>query len=88
MAPKKEIVLDPVVEDEPISDPTPEPSSLPDTIGGKQKKVMRYGTRRKVWGGSAEMTKGGLRKEDLLKNQRGRIVSVKRHKTMKAKHTI
>jgi hypothetical protein len=52
----------------------------------KTRKVSKYGSRRKVFGGSAEMTTGGLRKEDLVKNERGRIVSVKRHTTMKAKH--
>jgi hypothetical protein len=41
------------------------------------------GSRRKVFNGTAEKTVGGLRKEDLLKNAAGRIVSVKRHETMK-----
>lgn len=46
-------------------------------------KTQRIGSRRKVFNGSAEKTVGGLRKEDLLKNNAGRIVSVKRHNTMK-----
>jgi hypothetical protein len=46
-------------------------------------KTQRIGSRRKVFNGSAEKTVGGLRKEDLLKNNAGRIVSVKRHHTMK-----
>jgi len=46
-------------------------------------KTQRVGSRRKVFNGSAEKTVGGLRKEDLLKNNAGRIVSVKRHHTMK-----
>jgi len=46
-------------------------------------KTQRIGSRRKVFNGSAEKTVGGLRKEDLLKNTAGRIVSVKRHHTMK-----
>lgn len=36
-----------------------------------------------MFNGSAERTTGGLTKEDLIKNERGRIVSAKRHKTMK-----
>lgn len=52
----------------------------------KTRKVAKYGSRRKVFSGTAERTVGGLRKEDLIKNERGRIVSVKRHTTMKAKH--
>jgi hypothetical protein len=32
------------------------------------------------------MTPGRLRKEHLTKNERGRIVSVKRHTTMKNRH--
>lgn len=54
--------------------------------GNKTRKVAKYGSRRKVFNGAAERTTGGLRKEDLIKNERGRIVSVKRHSTMKAKH--
>jgi hypothetical protein len=46
-------------------------------------KTQRVGSRRKVFNGTAEKTVGGLRKEDLLKNGAGRIVSVKRHTTMK-----
>jgi len=36
-----------------------------------------------VWNGKAEMTAGGLKKEDLTKNTRGRIVSAKKCQTMK-----
>jgi hypothetical protein len=50
-------------------------------------KTQRVGSRRKVFNGSAEKTAGGLRKEDLLKNNAGRIVSVKRHNTMKRRIT-
>jgi hypothetical protein len=52
----------------------------------KTRKTRKYGTRAKVFHGGAEMTKGGLRKDDLVKNKYGRIVSVKKHKTMKQKH--
>ena len=51
--------------------------------GGKTRRLDKYGSRRKVWNGTAEMTNGGLRKDDLIKNNKGRIVSVKRHSTMK-----
>jgi len=47
--------------------------------GGKTRKVSKFGSRRKVFNGSAMMTTGGLRKENLTKNPRGRIVSTKRH---------
>jgi hypothetical protein len=46
-------------------------------------KTLKRGSRRQVWTGKAEMTAGGLRKEDLIKNPRGRIVSVKKCQTMK-----
>jgi hypothetical protein len=55
--------------------------------GGKTRRVDKYGSRRKVWNGTAERTKGGLRKEDLVRNNRGRIVSAKRHTTMKNRHS-
>lgn len=51
--------------------------------GGKTRKVSKYGSRRQVFNGTAEKTTGGLRKEHLLKNERGRIVSAAKHKTMK-----
>lgn len=44
------------------------------------------GSRRKVFNGTAEKTVGGLRKEDLLKNAAGRIVSLRRHTTMKSRN--
>jgi hypothetical protein len=47
--------------------------------GGKTRKISKFGSRRKVFNGSAMMTTGGLRKENLIKNPRGRIVSTKRH---------
>ncbi len=43
-------------------------------------RVKRYGTRAEVWHGNARMTKGRLSKEDLLKNEKGYIVSKKKHK--------
>ena len=50
-------------------------------MGGDRRKTQRsskYGSRRKVWNGSAEKTKGGLTRKDLKQNKYGRIVSVKR----------
>jgi hypothetical protein len=47
-------------------------------MGGKTRRVIKYGSRRKVFNGSAEKTRGGLRKDDLMKNGRGRIISRKR----------
>jgi hypothetical protein len=46
-------------------------------------RKLRYGFRRQVFNGNAEMTSGGLRKDDLIKNGRGRIVSTKKHSIMK-----
>lgn len=48
------------------------------------------GSRRQVWNGTAHHTSGGLKKEDLMKNKHGRIVSKTRHaKGRKAlKHLI
>lgn len=46
-------------------------------------KTLKRGSRRQVWTGKAEMTAGGLKKEDLDKNKRGRIVSIKKCQTMK-----
>ena len=50
-------------------------------MGGERRKTQRvskYGSRRKVWNGTAEKTKGGLTRKDLKQNKYGRIVSVKR----------
>jgi hypothetical protein len=49
-------------------------------------KTVKRGSRRKVWNGSAEMTAGGLKKSDLTKNKYGRIVSVKKHTTLRKLH--
>ena len=49
------------------------------------KKTQRVGSRAKVWRGGAEMTVGGLTKDDLMKNKYGRIVSKKKHETMRRK---
>lgn len=49
----------------------------------KNRKTLKRGSRRQVWNGSAEKTMGGLGKDDLMKNERGRIVSKKKCTTMK-----
>ncbi len=48
-------------------------------------KTLRVGSRRQVYNGSAEKTPGGLTKGDLIKNKYGRIVSAKKHHTMRRK---
>ena len=40
---------------------------------------MKYGSRQQVWNGTAEMTTGKLKKEDLMKNKDKKIVSKKKH---------
>jgi hypothetical protein len=49
------------------------------------KKTQRVGSRAKVMHGGAEKTVGGLTKEDLMYNKAGRIVSKKKHHTMRQK---
>lgn len=65
----------------------PPPPKLVEQKGGKTRKVSKYGSRRQVFNGTAEMTSGGLRREQLMKNERGRIVSAAKHKTMKQRHS-
>jgi len=49
----------------------------------KTRKVRTYGSRAQVMHGGAMKTSGGLTKDDLMNNKGGRIVSKKRHATMK-----
>ena len=49
------------------------------------KKTQKVGSRAKVMHGGAEQTVGGLKKDDLMYNKAGRIVSKKKHTTMKNK---
>ena len=53
-------------------------------INGKKFALLR-GTRAQVWHGTAYKTDGtpGLKKDDLLMNKYGRIVSKRKHKTAK-----
>merc|ERR1719266_1721501 len=45
----------------------------------KRKKLV-YGSMRRVWSGTADRTKGNLKKADLCLNKRGKVVSKKRLK--------
>ena len=45
--------------------------------------VKRIGTREEVWEGQAEMTRGNLRKSDLIINSRGKVVSKARSERAK-----
>ena len=47
------------------------------------RKTQRVGSRAKVMHGGAEKTVGGLTKDDLMYNKAGRIVSKKKHHTMR-----
>jgi hypothetical protein len=49
------------------------------------KTQRKYGSRASVWRGGAQMTVGGLTKDDLTKNGAGRLVSKKKSQTMKRK---
>ena len=44
---------------------------------------MLIGSRASVWHGTAYKTSGGLKKEHLMMNKNGRIVSKKKHNTAK-----
>lgn len=63
------------------------PQNPPEQKGGKTRKILKFGSRRQVFNGTAEKTSGGLRKEQLMKNERGRIVSAAKHTTMKKRHS-
>ena len=51
-------------------------------IKGKKYAFLR-GARRQVWAGTAYMTEGGLTRDKLHYNKRGRIVSKKKFQTAK-----
>jgi len=72
-------------EKEPLvnSDSNKVETPVQEVKGGKTRKIIKVGSRRQVFNGTAERTTGGLRKEHLMKNVRGRIVSTKRHTNMK-----
>lgn len=41
--------------------------------------MLSVGSKSQVFHGNAKHTSGGLKKDDLMKNKRGRIVSKKKH---------
>lgn len=45
----------------------------------RTRKVSAVGTKAQVFHGTAEHTSGGLKKKDLMKTKRGRIVSRRKH---------
>ena len=47
-------------------------------INGKTYEVLR-GSRAQVWHGTAYSTEGGLKKDNLVFNKHGRVVSKKKH---------
>lgn len=51
-------------------------------IKGKKYEIL-FGSRAQVWHGTAYKTKGQLKKEHLMMNKRGRVVSKKKHNTAK-----
>ena len=48
-------------------------------------RIVATGSRRMVWNGSAKHTSGGLTKDKLMLNARGRIVSIAKHNFGKSK---
>jgi len=51
-------------------------------IGGKRYELLE-GSRAQVWHETAYKTSGGLKRDNLMKNKHGRIVSKKKHTTAK-----
>lgn len=45
----------------------------------KPKKMKAVGSKAEVYHGNAKHTSGGLKKEDLMKNKHGKIVSKRKH---------
>lgn len=41
--------------------------------------IKIIGSRAEVWHGNANRTSGGLTKENLMMNKRGRIISIKKY---------
>tara|TARA_Y100000816_G_scaffold262197_1_gene219730 strand:- start:696 stop:1022 length:327 start_codon:yes stop_codon:yes gene_type:complete len=51
-------------------------------IHGKKFQLLK-GSRAQVWHGTAYQTKGELKKDHLMMNKHGRVVSKKKHNTAK-----
>jgi len=56
-------------------------------IKGKTFELL-IGTRAQVWHGTAYKTSGGLRKMDLVQNDKGRIVSKSKYLTAKKENRL
>jgi len=56
-------------------------------IHGKKFMVL-IGTRAQVWHGTAYKTSGGLKKDHLMQNKCGRIVSEKKHQSAKRENRL
>jgi hypothetical protein len=55
-------------------------SDLPvETAPQSNPAVKKYGTKEEVWNGSAQITKGGLTKNDIMVSKKGKIISKKAH---------
>lgn len=48
-------------------------------MGGATRKMPAVGSKAEVYHGTAAHTSGGLKKKDLMKTKKGRIVSRKKH---------
>ena len=56
-------------------------------VEGKRYKEL-FGSRQQVWNGTAYKTSGSLRRNQLMMNKWGRIVSADKHKTAKKEHRL
>lgn len=56
-------------------------------IKGKVYEIL-IGTRAQVWHGTAYKTSGNLKKDQLLQNKNGRIVSKAKHSTAKKEQRL
>ena len=52
----------------------------------QQQLLQARGTREAVWAGTARKTSGGLTKDDLMMNPRGKLVSIKQSNAAKARY--
>ena len=48
-------------------------------------KIVKYGSRRKVWNKTAKQTRGGIKRKDLYKDKYGRLKTKKSKKSPKRK---
>ncbi len=50
-------------------------------LGQGPRQIKKRGSKLEVWRGTADHTSSGLKKSDLMKNKRGKVVSIKQHKS-------